>query len=65
MVEAFPEDTAPRYLLRDRDKIYGCDFRQRIQGMNIEEVLSAPASPWQGPTWRGWSDPSGANAWIM
>src|SRR5215468_1305384 len=47
MVEAFPEDTAPRYLLRDRDKIYGNDFHQRIQSMSIEEVLSAPASPWQ------------------
>ena len=47
MVEAFPEDTAPRYLLRDRDKIYGYDFRERIQGMGMEEVLSAPASPWQ------------------
>jgi hypothetical protein len=47
MVEAFPEDTARRYLLRDRDKIYGCDFHERIQGMSIEEVLSAPASPWQ------------------
>ncbi len=47
MVEALPEDTAPRYLLRDRDKIYGRDFRERIQSMNMEEVLSAPASPWQ------------------
>jgi transposase InsO family protein len=47
MVEAFPEDTAPRYLLRDRDKIYGSDFRERIRGMSVEEVLSAPASPWQ------------------
>jgi transposase InsO family protein len=47
MVEAFPEDTAPRFLLRDRDKIYGEDFRQRIQGLSLEEVLSAPASPWQ------------------
>jgi putative transposase len=47
MVEAFPEDTAPRYLLRDRDKIYGCDFRERIQGMAIHEVRTAPRSPWQ------------------
>ena len=47
MLEAFPEDTAPRYLLRDRDKIYGYDFRERIQGLSIEEVLSAPASPWK------------------
>jgi putative transposase len=47
MVEAFPEDQAPRYLLRDRDKIYGYDFRERVQSLSIEEVLSAPASPWQ------------------
>jgi hypothetical protein len=47
MVEAFPEDTAPRYLLRDRDKIYGCEFEHRIRSMSIEEVLSSPASPWQ------------------
>src|SRR5213594_1397507 len=49
MVGAFPEDTAPRYLLRDRDKNYGYDSRQRIRGMRIEEVLSAPASTWQRP----------------
>ena len=47
MVEAFPEDQAPRYLLRDMDKIYGYDFRERVQSLSIEEVLSAPASPWQ------------------
>jgi len=47
MAEAFPEDTAPRYLLRDRDKIYGEDFRSRVKGMGIREVLIAPQSPWQ------------------
>jgi transposase InsO family protein len=47
MVEAFPEDTAPRYLLRDRDRVYGGDFRERIQSPSMQEVLSAPASPWQ------------------
>ncbi len=47
IVEAVAENSAPRYLLRDRDEIYGRHFRERIQGMNIEEVLSAPASPWQ------------------
>src|SRR5215469_7828920 len=47
MIEAFPEDTAPRYLLRDRDKISGCEFQQRIRSMRLEEVLCAPASPWQ------------------
>lgn len=47
MVEAFPEDTAPRYLLRDRDKTCGRECCPRIRGLRIEEVLSAPASPWQ------------------
>jgi putative transposase len=35
------------YLLRDRDKIYGRDFRQRIPSLRMEEVLSAPARPRQ------------------
>ena len=49
VVEAFPDDTAPRWLLRDRDAIYGEAFRQRVAGMGIGEVLSAPSSPWQNP----------------
>jgi len=47
VVEAFPWDTAPKYLLRDRDKIYGNWFRRRVKNMGIEEVLTAPRSPWQ------------------
>lgn len=47
IVEAFPEDTAPRFLLRDRDAIYGEEFRRRVRGMQIEEVITAPHSPWQ------------------
>jgi putative transposase len=47
MVQAFPEDTALRYLLRDQDKIYGADFIERVQAMGFQQVLSAPASPWQ------------------
>ena len=47
MIEAFPEDAAPRFLLRDRDSIYGNDFRRRVTGMQIEEVITAPHSPWQ------------------
>ena len=47
MLEAFPFDTAPRYLLRDRDRIYGQEFRNQVAVMNIKEVLSAPRSPWQ------------------
>ncbi len=49
IVEAFPWDTAPRYLLRDRDKIYGDRFRRRVSSLLIKEVLTAPRSPWQNP----------------
>jgi putative transposase len=49
VVEAFPWDEAPRYLLRDRDCIYGAAFRQRVRHMGIEEILIAPRSPWQNP----------------
>jgi putative transposase len=49
IVEAFPEASAPRYLMRDRDRIYGATFRARLAGMDVEEVLSAPRSPWQNP----------------
>jgi len=45
--EAFPWDSAPAYLLRDRDSIFGCDFVEQIEAMGIKEVLSAPRSPWQ------------------
>jgi putative transposase len=45
--EAFPFDQIPRYLLRDRDKIFGDTFREQVRDMHIEEVLSAPRSPWQ------------------
>jgi len=49
IVEAFPWDTAPRYLLRDRDSIYGNYFRGRVSGMGIDEVPIAARSPWQSP----------------
>ena len=46
MTEAFPWDTAPRYLLRDRDASYGQGFRDRVQtminkGMTLEQVKAA------------------------
>ena len=47
MLEAFPFDTAPKYLLRDRDGIYGQEFRKQVEAMNINEVVSAPRSRWQ------------------
>jgi transposase InsO family protein len=49
VVEAFPWDTAPRVLLRDRDGVYGADFRSRVESMGIEEVMTASRSPWQSP----------------
>jgi transposase InsO family protein len=45
--EAFPWDSAPRYLLRDRDGIFGHDFVKEVKAMGIKQVLSAPRSPWQ------------------
>ncbi|MCZ6677087.1 MAG: integrase core domain-containing protein [Candidatus Poribacteria bacterium] len=47
IVEAFPWDSSPRYLLRDRDGIYGEWFQRRVQSMGIEEVLTAYRGPWQ------------------
>ena len=49
VIEAFPWDTAPRFLLRDRDGVYGADFRERVKSMGIEEVITAARSPWQSP----------------
>jgi len=49
IVEAFPWETAPRYLLRDRDAIYSVAFQHRVQNMGMEEVKIAPRSPWQNP----------------
>jgi transposase InsO family protein len=49
IVEAFPWCSAPKYLLRDRDAIYGEAFQKRVHGMGIEQVVSAPRSPWQNP----------------
>jgi putative transposase len=49
LVEACPWETAPRYLLRDRDGVYGVEFSNRVQGMGIGDVKAAPRSPWQNP----------------
>jgi transposase InsO family protein len=48
LVEAFPGDgTEPRYLIRDRDGIYGDAFRRQAKAMDLREVLTSPRSPWQ------------------
>ena len=49
VVNAFPYNSAPKYLIRDRDKIYGAQFVRRVRAMEIEQVLTAPRSPWQNP----------------
>jgi putative transposase len=49
IIEAFPDDSAPRFLLHDRDAIYGEEFTRRVKSMGIHEVLTAPRAPWQNP----------------
>jgi len=49
ITNAFPEDTTPRFLLRDRDGIYGAEVVRRIHSMGIEQKLITPRSPWQNP----------------
>ena len=49
IIEAFPEETAPRYLLRDRDAIYGEAFTRCVDNMGIRPVITAPRAPWQNP----------------
>ena len=47
--EAFPWDTAPQYLIRDRYGAYGQSFRSTVMAVGVEEVVNAPRSPWQNP----------------
>lgn len=49
VAEALPWDEAPRFLMRDRDSIYGTVFSERVHRLGIEEVKSRPRSPWQNP----------------
>src|SRR3954452_2186512 len=49
IVEAFADREPARYLIRDRDSIYGTEVRLRIKSLGMEEILTAPRSPWQNP----------------
>lgn len=49
IVQTFPWDTAPRYLVRDRDAIYAEEFRRCVRHLGISEVMISPRSPWQNP----------------
>ncbi len=47
VIEACAYRDMPRYLIRDRDRVYGTAVRLQLQALGIQEVLTAPASPWQ------------------
>ena len=47
ITEAFPWNEAPRYLIRDRDRVYGVAVIQRLRAMGIRDKPIAPGSPWQ------------------
>jgi hypothetical protein len=47
ITEAFPWDKAPRYLIRDRDQVYGAAATRRLRAMGIRDKPIAPGSPWQ------------------
>ena len=49
IAEVFPWDTTTKYIIRDRDAIYGEVVKTRIKNMNIEQVVTAYKSPWQNP----------------
>jgi transposase InsO family protein len=49
MAEAFCDGKSPRYLMRDRDGVYGLTFRDRVKALDIGQVVIAPHSPWQNP----------------
>ena len=49
IAEAFPWGSAPKYLIRDGDGIYGLEFDRRVDAIGIEQVRIAPRSPWQNP----------------
>jgi transposase InsO family protein len=47
LTEAFPWEEAPRYLIGDRDRIYGAVVMRRIRAIGIRDKPIAPAAPWQ------------------
>ena len=49
ITEAFPWNSAPRNVIRDRDSVTGALVRATIKAMGIEEVVTAPRSPWRNP----------------
>jgi hypothetical protein len=64
ITEAFPWNEAPRYMIRDRDSIYGAAVTCRLRAMGIRDKPVAPASPWQNSFVEADRNRSGANAWT-
>ena len=69
IVEAFPWETAPRYLLRDRDGAFGKIFCKRLSAMGIRDRPTSPRSPWQNGyverVIERCGDRAGGTCWIM
>src|SRR4051794_2974469 len=59
---AFPWDSAPQYLLRDRDRIFGQDFVDQVKASN--KCFRHPALLGKGPTWNGSLGPFAASVWV-
>ncbi len=49
LTQAFPWDSAPKYLVRDNDGIYGLEFRRAVKNLGTKEIKIAAKSPWQNP----------------
>ena len=49
LIPPFPYDCAPQYIIRDRDCIYGVEVQRQLKDMGINQLLTAPRSPWQSP----------------
>jgi transposase InsO family protein len=47
LIQAFPFDSAPKYLIRDRDGVYGQKVIDTLDLLRIEQIVTAPRSPWQ------------------
>ncbi len=49
LVNVFPWDGTPKYMIRDRDSVYASVFRSRVKHLGVKSVVTARKSPWQNP----------------
>jgi hypothetical protein len=64
ITEAFPWDSAPGYVIRDRDCVFGSVVIQRMRAMGIRDKPIAPRSPWQNGFLNDRLGPFAGNAWT-